>query len=141
MSKRPGRLNGLRHLAMLVPNLEECERFYVDVLGMEVLHRANEDLVYLTCGNDNLSLGRAHVPASGEQTVDHYGFIVDSVEELDAWYAYFKALGITLLDRPFDHGDGARSFHLLDPAGNKIQPLFHPAVSGQRFSRATSRPE
>lgn len=68
MSKRPGRLNGLRHLALLVPNLEECERFYVDVLGMEVLHRANEDLVYLTCGNDNLSLGRAHVPASGEQT-------------------------------------------------------------------------
>ncbi|MDC9023626.1 hypothetical protein PRO73_22515, partial [Pseudomonas aeruginosa] len=25
-----------RHLALLVPNLEECERFYVDVLGMEV---------------------------------------------------------------------------------------------------------
>lgn len=38
---RPGRLNGLRHLALLVPNLEECERFYVDVLGMEVLNRAN----------------------------------------------------------------------------------------------------
>ena len=53
---RPSRLNGLRHLALLVPNLEECERFYVDVLGMEVLNRANEDLVYLTCGNDNLSL-------------------------------------------------------------------------------------
>jgi len=44
---RPGRLNGLRHIALLVPNLEECERFYVDVLGMEVLNRANEDLVYL----------------------------------------------------------------------------------------------
>ncbi|MCA4042262.1 VOC family protein, partial [Pseudomonas aeruginosa] len=58
---RPSRLNGLRHLALLVPNLEECERFYIDVLGMEVLNRANEDLVYLTCGNDNLSLGRAHV--------------------------------------------------------------------------------
>lgn len=56
---RPGRLNGLRHLALLVPNLEECERFYVDVLGMEVLNRANEDLVYLTCGNDNLSLDEA----------------------------------------------------------------------------------
>ncbi|MHA6495425.1 VOC family protein [Pseudomonas borbori] len=134
MSTRPGRLNGLRHLALLVPNLEECERFYVDVLGMKVLHRANADLVYLTCGNDNLSLGRAHVPSGGGQAVDHYGFVVDSVEELDAWYAYCKSLNVTVLDRPFDHGDGARSFHLLDPAGNKIQPLFHPAVSGQRFS-------
>ena len=133
---RPGRLNGLRHIALLVPNLEECERFYVDVLGMEVLNRANEDLVYLTCGNDNLSLGRGAGAANGLPTLDHYGFIVDSVEELEAWYAYFKALGVTLLDRPFNHGDGARSFHLLDPAGNKVQPLYHPAVSGQRLVSA-----
>ncbi|MCO3193251.1 VOC family protein, partial [Pseudomonas aeruginosa] len=112
------RLNGLRHLALLVPNLEECERFYVDVLGMEVLNRANEDLVYLTCGNDNLSLGRAHAASNGLQTMDHYGFVVDSVEELEAWYRYLKALGVTL----------------LDPAGNKVQPLYHPAVSGQRLA-------
>lgn len=105
---RPSRLNGLRHLALLVPNLEECERFYVDVLGMEVLNRANEDLVYLTCGNDNLSLGRAHAASNGLQTMDHYGFVVDSVEELEAWYRYLKALGVTLLDQPFDHGDGAQ---------------------------------
>ncbi|MDH0662174.1 VOC family protein [Pseudomonas sp. GD03858] len=131
---RPGRLNGLRHIALLVPNLEECERFYVDVLGMEVLNRANEDLVYLTCGNDNLSLGRGAGASNGFQTLDHYGFVVDSVEELEAWYQYFKAHGVTLLDRPFNHGDGARSFHLLDPAGNKVQPLYHPAVSGQRLA-------
>ncbi|TLK75678.1 VOC family protein, partial [Pseudomonas aeruginosa] len=43
---RPSRLNRLRHHALLVPNLEECERFYVDVLGMEVLNRANEPLGY-----------------------------------------------------------------------------------------------
>ena len=112
MLERPGRLNGLRHIALLVPDLEACERFYVDILGM----------------------GRASVPSSGEQAVDHYGFIVDSIDELHAWYAYFKAYGVTLLDRPFAHGDGAHSFHLLDPAGNKVQPIYHPAVSGQRFS-------
>ncbi|MBQ1558931.1 MAG: VOC family protein, partial [Pseudomonas sp.] len=55
--ERPSRLNDLRHLPPPVPNLEACERFYVDVLGMQLLHRANEGLVYLTCGNDNLSLG------------------------------------------------------------------------------------
>lgn len=134
MLARPGRLNGLRHLALLVSNLEACERFYVDILGMQVLHRANEDLVYLTCGNDNLSLGRAVVPSSGEQAVDHYGFIVDSIEELHAWHQYLSAQGVTLLDQPFAHGDGAYSFHLLDPAGNKVQPIYHPAVSRQRFN-------
>ena len=51
---------------------------------MQLLHRANENLVYLTCGNDNLSLGRAYAESHGVALVDHYGFIVDSVEELDA---------------------------------------------------------
>lgn len=134
MLERPARLNGLRHLALLVPNLEACEHFYVEVLGMQVLHRANEDLVYLTCGNDNLSLGRAYAPSSGVPVLDHYGFVVDSLDDLHAWYAYLQARGVTLLDRPFAHGDGAWSFHLLDPAGNKVQPLYHPAISGQRFS-------
>src|SRR5690606_7566589 len=95
MPQRPGRLNGLRHLALTVPNLEECERFYVDVLGMEVLNRASKDLVYLTCGNDNLSLGRAQDKHGGVQAMDHYGFIVDSIEELHAWYEYLKAQGVT----------------------------------------------
>ncbi|MGX5728692.1 VOC family protein [Metapseudomonas otitidis] len=134
MSNRPARLNGLRHIALLVPDLEACERFYVDVLGMEVLHRAHEDLVYLTCGNDNLSLGRATVPSHSAQAVDHFGFVVDSLEDLEAWYRYLKDQGVTLLDRPFAHGDGTHSFHLLDPAGNKVQPIYHPALSGQRFS-------
>ncbi|WP_205584955.1 VOC family protein, partial [Pseudomonas aeruginosa] len=66
----------------------------------------------------NLSLGRAHAASNGLQTMDHYGFVVDSVEELEAWYRYLKALGVTL----------------LDPAGNKVQPLYHPAVSGQRLA-------
>lgn len=132
--EKPGRLNGMRHIAFVMPNLEECERFYVEVMGMTVLNRASKDLVYLTCGNDNLSLGRSDVPAGGVQRMDHFGFVVDSREELDAWYQYFKSRGVTLLDRPFDHSDGARSFHLLDPAGNTIQPIYHPAISGQRFS-------
>ncbi|MCC0234081.1 VOC family protein, partial [Pseudomonas aeruginosa] len=59
---------------------------------------------------------------------------VGGVRDLASWSRYLKALGGTLLDQPFDHGAGARSFHLLDPAGNKVQPLYHPAVSGQRLA-------
>jgi len=50
-----------------------------------------------------------------------------------AWYEYLKTQGVTLLDRPFAHSDGAYSFHMLDPAGNTVQPLYHPAISGQRL--------
>lgn len=137
MTERPGPLNGLRHLALVVPNLEECERFYVDVLGMQVLRRASENLVYLTCGNDNLSLGRLREgERAGTQYLDHFGFVVDSKEQLEQWYQYLKSRGAELLDEPHDHSDGARSFHVKDPAGNVVQPLYHPAVSGQRFSPA-----
>lgn len=136
MTTIPGPPNGLRHLALKVSNLEECERFYVDIIGMSVLRRASENLVYLTLGNDNLSLGRARdgeVDATAG-TMDHFGFIVDSKDELQAWYDYMKEAGVKLLDEPHDHSDGARSFHCHDPAGNMVQPLYHPAVSGQRFT-------
>lgn len=136
MTTRPGPLNGLRHLALKVKNLEACERFYVDIIGMTVLRRANENLVYLTLGNDNLSLGRARdgEPDAAAGTMDHFGFVVDSKDQLQAWYDYLKDAGVGLLDEPHDHSDGARSFHLRDPAGNVVQPLYHPALSGQRFS-------
>jgi len=136
MSTRPGSFNGMRHIALKVPNLEECERFYVDVMGMELLRRHSENLLYLTCGNDNLSLGRSKA-TEGTGCLDHFGFIVDSKEQLQEWFEFMQSKGVKLLDKPTDHVDGARSFHCVDPAGNVIQPLFHPAISGQRFTPPT----
>ncbi|MEK9673327.1 MAG: VOC family protein [Rhodospirillaceae bacterium] len=139
MTDRPNRLNGLRHLALVVEDLEACEAFYHDILGMEVLNRASENLVYLTLGNDNLSLGRAKKgkgAATANGTFDHFGFVVDTKEDLQAWYDFMAEKGCDVMDTPHDHADGARSFHVKDPAGNVIQPLYHPAISGQRFARS-----
>lgn len=135
MTERPSAFRGIRHVAFRVTNLEECEEFYKDVMGMELLYRANENLVYLTCGNDNLSLVRVDEASSRGSTFDHYGFIVEDKETLDAWHAYFSSRGdVPVMDEPHDHADGARSFHIKDPAGNVIQPIYHPAISAQQFS-------
>ena len=135
MTERPSAFRGIRHVAFRVTNLEECEEFYKDVMGMELLYRANENLVYLTCGNDNLSLARVDEASSRGSTFDHYGFIVEDKETLDAWHAYFSSRGdVPVMDEPNDHADGARSFHIKDPAGNVIQPIYHPAISAQQFS-------
>ena len=135
MTERPSAFRGIRHVAFRVTNLEECEEFYKDVMGMELLCRANENLVYLTCGNDNLSLARVDEASSRGSTFDHYGFIVEDKETLDAWHAYFSSRGdVPVMDEPHDHADGARSFHIKDPAGNVIQPIYHPAISAQQFS-------
>ena len=135
MTERPSAFRGIRHVAFRVTNLEECEEFYKEVMGMELLYRANENLVYLTCGNDNLSLARVDEASSQGSTFDHYGFIVEDKETLDAWHAYFSSRGdVPVMDEPHDHADGARSFHIKDPAGNVIQPIYHPAISAQQFS-------
>lgn len=132
--KRPKALNGLRHLALTVYPFEECLHFYHDIMGMTIARKANENLVYLSCGNDNLSLGRANNPQNNQnQSVDHFGFIVDSKQELQHWFEYLQSQGVPLLDTPHDHSDGARSFHCIDPAGNVVQPLYHPEISGQKW--------
>ncbi|PHS78682.1 MAG: glyoxalase [Rhodospirillaceae bacterium] len=140
MNSRPNPFNGLRHIGLRVPNLEDCIDFYINIIGMKVLRRASDDLIYLTLGNDNLSLGRAAKGASvGDGGwVDHFGFIVDSKDDLEDWYHFMKAQGVDVLDAPHDHSDGARSFHCKDPAGNIVQPLYHAALSGQTFSEGKS---
>ncbi|QEM80163.1 VOC family protein [Halomonas binhaiensis] len=131
---RPAPLNGIRHIALQVQDLEACERFYVDFLGMRILRRAHADLVYLTLGNDNFSLSRAKEPTGGDpQRLDHFGFVVDQREDVDAWHDYLAAAGVHITRGPHDHADGGRSFYCLDPDGNSVQPLFHPSVSGQRL--------
>ncbi|EEX93864.1 glyoxalase/bleomycin resistance protein/dioxygenase [Vibrio orientalis CIP 102891 = ATCC 33934] len=56
---------------------------------------------------------------------------MDSKEQLQEWYEFMQFKGVTLLDSPHDHCDGARSFHCKDPEGHVIQPLYHPEISGQ----------
>jgi len=134
MTGRPTPLRGIRHIAFAVSNLEECEKFYTDIMGMSLLNRANENLVYLTCGNDNLSLSRTKSTPEKGGCLDHYGFIVETKQDLDDWFAFMTNSGVDVMDKPHDHADGARSFHCKDPAGNVIQPIYHPAISSQQFT-------
>ncbi|MGF1719566.1 VOC family protein [Vibrio kyushuensis] len=130
MTNRPAPFSGMRHIALSVQKFEECEHFYTHIMGMEILRRANDNLVYLSSGSDNLSLGRAQSKrVSSGISVDHFGFIVASKQDLQQWFEFMQAEGVTLLDEPHDHSDGARSFHCLDPEGHVVQPLYHPAIS------------
>lgn len=128
---RPKPVRGLRHVALAVHDLEACERFYVDLLGMKVEWRPDPDNVYLTSGCDNLALHRAE-PGSrpdGPQRLDHIGFLLEAPGEVDAWYEFLRSHGVTLKSRPRTHRDGARSFYCLDPDGNAVQIIFHPPIA------------
>jgi catechol 2,3-dioxygenase-like lactoylglutathione lyase family enzyme len=123
---------GLRHVALQVRNLEACERFYADLLGMHVEWRPDADNVYLTGGSDNLALHRVSQPHAepAGQRLDHIGFMLKRIEDVDAWHAFLKSNGVYIQKEPRTHRDGARSFYCLDPDGNSVQIIFHPPLAG-----------
>lgn len=122
---------GLWHVALNVVELEACERFYVDLLGFKVEWRPSEDSVYLCSGRDNLALHRAsgERASSLEQRLDHIGMFLAAIDDVDRWFSFLKSEGVEMVTQPRTHRDGARSFYCLDPAGNKVQILFHPPIT------------
>jgi len=119
----------MRHVALNVSNVEACERFYVDLLGMRVEWRPDPDNVYLTSGNDNLAIHRTAEAIRGGQALDHIGFILEHSDDVDAWYEFLKANNVTIRKEPKTHRDGARSFYCLDPEGVTIQMIYHPPLA------------
>ena len=122
--ERPGSTSGLRHVALFVQNFEETEAFYVDLLGMKVEWRPDDDNVYLTSGNDNLALHRVE-ESLGPGRLDHIGFFINQIQNVDEWYEYLKANNIKMFTEPRTHRDGARSFYFADPAGTRVQMIYH----------------
>ena len=135
---QPKPTSGMRHVALFVSDLEACERFYVGLLGMRVEWRPDGDNLYLTSGNDNLALHRAPAgfDASGDQRLDHIGFIIDEEAEVDVWFDYLRGHDVRMKTRPRSHRDGARSFYCLDPAGNTVQMIYHPPIVQKHSSSA-----
>ena len=132
MQIKPKPTAGMRHVALNVSNLETSEYFYVELLGMKVEWRPDADNVYLSSGNDNLALHRVEFPDQIDaQLLDHIGFIIDEIEQVDVWYDYLRAHDIPMKTKPRTHRDGARSFYCLDPAGITVQMIYHPPISAQ----------
>lgn len=129
---RPAPLAGMRHVALFVQALEACEQFYTGLLGMSVEWRPDNDNVYLCGGRDNLALHRAPECAPMQyQRLDHIGFIVDRIDDVDQWYAFLLAKGVKISKQPRTHRDGARSFYCFDPDGTVVQLIYHPPLSGR----------
>ena len=133
-------VQGLRHLALKVRNLETSKAFYESLFHMSEVWRPDPDNVYLSSGIDNLALHqipREELPhyRGQSQFLDHFGFIMDSVSSVDRLYELAVAKDVPIVHHPKQHRDGSYSFYLSDPDQLTIQILFEPTVSALKFQK------
>jgi catechol 2,3-dioxygenase-like lactoylglutathione lyase family enzyme len=65
--------------------------------------------------------------------MDHLGFIVPTIADVEAGYAWAKSSGVEIVHELKHHRDGSVSFYIRDPDGNVIQALYEPKISPQFF--------
>lgn len=125
----PKGMVGIRHVALFVKELERCVDFYVQVMGMKIEWQPDADNVYLTNDGDVFALHRTDDVPQAKQRLDHIGFILNRVEDVDVWYDYFVSQGVKITEAPKLHRDGSKGFYCLDPVGHLIELIYHPPIS------------
>jgi catechol-2,3-dioxygenase len=104
------------------------------VLKMQLEWEPDPENVYLTSGGeDNLAIHKAPTAGSEDessaQRLDHIGFALPTLQDVDAWYEWVKSHHVKILREIKTHRDGARSFYMEDPDGVVIQMIYHPPIA------------
>lgn len=128
MTQKPQPTAGLHHVALYINNFDECEHFYIELLGMQIDWRPDPDNLYLTSGSDNFALHRApkDFQPAPHQRLDHIGFFLRERADVDEWCEFLRSHNVKIMAEPRDHRDGTRSFYCADPDGNVVQLIYYP---------------
>lgn len=118
--------------ALYVDDLDEAERFYANVLGLEVVSRAEGRHVFFRCGQALVLLfnaeatkeppaagARLPVPPHGAKGEGHLCFAA-SADEIRLWKDRLEAVGIAI-EADFEWPKGGRSIYFRDPCGNSLE--------------------
>jgi len=115
-------------------DLAAAERFYHEVLGLEVIVRSSLTVAF-RCGGGVLLIfdprksgapGRG-VPSHGTTGVGHIAFAAKP-EDLDAWREQLRKAGVPI-EREVDWDEGGHSIYFRDPTGNIVE-LAPPTIWG-----------
>jgi catechol 2,3-dioxygenase-like lactoylglutathione lyase family enzyme len=106
-------------------DLDAAERFYKQVLGLEVLFREDGRHVFFRCGTGTVLVFKPGATQMSE-TVPHgstgAGHVAFAVEDdrLAAWRDHFAAHEVEI-EHEEDWGEPGRSLYVRDPAGNSVE--------------------
>ena len=122
----------MRHISLKVRDIAKAKSFYQTMFGMDAVWEPDPENVYLSSGYDNIALHQVtpgFAAIAAEQHLDHFGFIVESIERVKELEQQFRDAGVTMV-YPFKiHRDGSASFYCADPDGIVIQMLYEPQLS------------
>ena len=130
-------IRNLVETSAYVDDLDRAERFYRDVLGLEVLGREAGRHVFFRVGNADVlllfdadeTLKGANLPAHGARGPGHFAFGI-AADALDSWRRRLAGHGVAI-EKEVEWPRGARSLYFRDPAGNAVE-LITPGLWGLR---------
>lgn len=118
---------GINHITIRVNKIDRAEKFYGDILGFKLVRKMGQSMaVYKIGEEDTLVIVEAETsydPNSRDFRVDHFGFYLDSPEQVDEMAKYFRKNEVSVLSGPANRKKG-RFLFVSDPDGNMIE-FFH----------------
>ncbi|WP_173934456.1 VOC family protein [Chelativorans sp. Marseille-P2723] len=126
------RPSGILEAALYVSNIDEAERFYGDVLGLECIARVEGRHIFFRCGDMVLLLfdpqatkvppapeARLPVPPHGCRGEGHLCFAA-TASEIEMWKRKLETRNIEI-EADFEWPKGGRSIYFRDPFGNSLE--------------------
>jgi catechol 2,3-dioxygenase-like lactoylglutathione lyase family enzyme len=118
-----------------VDDLDRAERFYGDVLGLELIAKEAGRHVFFGVGDRDVlllfqpetTLKGDQLPAHGSRGPGHFALGIPA-DSLDDWRLHLQACGVAI-EKEVDWPRGGRSLYFRDPAGNSVE-LIIPGVWG-----------
>ncbi len=95
---------------------------------MRIEWQPDPDNVYLTNDGGVLAIHHVDEVPQARQRLDHIGFILDSVEAVDEWYAHFVKAEVKITEAPKLYRDGSKGFYCLDYVEHLVEMIYHPPI-------------